>query len=670
MQNTQGVNNTAHLNTVSTHKIIKIQSPSVAASLSNAQNVTLNKTQVLNLSQGGQQLITVQPSGLSFIPIQTGNGTQLVQVQMPNAQQSGANFVQLQTNPSNPASTTRVLNTNQTLIPVQRVLTQGQAGNANQKVSIQLVQTAGGLQKTASLVGTQTAGESTQHELTTRATNQPQGATVSVNTNPASLLSATNTTSTIFYALQQQAGSLPQSSINTVNTNVHTQSIITKTLSSVRLPQPNIGQPITKTKIPSAASGLPISSSPAKNIQGQPVVIVSRTKTNNQAVFIPKTQASSLPTNPVFLPITMANNVSVLTNQTSALMATKRGAGQPSIPVRLQQQQVVAGTTQLPGANETQVNLATLNLLNQNQQQPRILIPLNATGLRGIQQPNPQSSQQIVFQSLSQKGSFAPSLGSLQQKKKETLANIVPGPKPAASISVPSISTSSLGESKPLKKPCNCTKSQCLKLYCECFANGEFCNNCNCRSCLNNMQHEAERSRAIKLCLERNQYAFHPKIGKGKVKGDNERRHTKGCNCKRSGCLKNYCECYEAKILCSALCRCVGCKNFEESDDRKTLMQLADAAEARVLQQNAAKTKLASQLEVAPKVSKKITAKDKNAATFITTDVSKAACDILMATVMEAEKNNLSPEEAERTLIVEFSRCLNQIINKSNTGKR
>lgn len=49
-----------------------------------------------------------------------------------------------------------------------------------------------------------------------------------------------------------------------------------------------------------------------------------------------------------------------------------------------------------------------------------------------------------------------------------------------------------------------------------------------------------------------------PKIGKARDQSDTLRRHTKGCNCKRSGCLKNYCECYEAKIVCSANCKCIG----------------------------------------------------------------------------------------------------------------
>lgn len=73
------------------------------------------------------------------------------------------------------------------------------------------------------------------------------------------------------------------------------------------------------------------------------------------------------------------------------------------------------------------------------------------------------------------------------------------------------------------------------------------------------------------MTLERNPTAFHPKIGRG----EGERKHTKGCNCKRSGCLKNYCECYEAKISCSDLCRCQGCRNTEDSVERRSLMRLA-----------------------------------------------------------------------------------------------
>uniref|UniRef100_UPI00358EA0D5 protein lin-54 homolog n=1 Tax=Myxine glutinosa TaxID=7769 RepID=UPI00358EA0D5 len=217
------------------------------------------------------------------------------------------------------------------------------------------------------------------------------------------------------------------------------------------------------------------------------------------------------------------------------------------------------------------------------------------------------------------------------------------------------------------RKPCNCTKSQCLKLYCECFSNGEFCSTCNCRNCFNNLAHEVERQRAIKSCLGRNPEAFRPKIGKGK-EGEAERRHNKGCHCKRSGCLKNYCECYEAKIMCSSMCKCVGCKNMEDSPERKTLMHLADAAEVRVQQQAAARTKL-SQISDLPARTPHIPGTQRLPFSFVTREVAEATCGCLMAQAEDAERRGLPPEASERLVLEEFQRCLLHIIQAAGKVK-
>lgn len=78
------------------------------------------------------------------------------------------------------------------------------------------------------------------------------------------------------------------------------------------------------------------------------------------------------------------------------------------------------------------------------------------------------------------------------------------------------------------RNTCNCKKSRCLKMYCECFSAKNYCEGCKCKDCHNTPMFESHRERAIKDALSKNSSAFQQQTG--------------GCRCKRSACLKKYCE--------------------------------------------------------------------------------------------------------------------------------
>ena len=113
-------------------------------------------------------------------------------------------------------------------------------------------------------------------------------------------------------------------------------------------------------------------------------------------------------------------------------------------------------------------------------------------------------------------------------------------------------STTNISSSERPISRCTCKNSNCLKFYCECFANGRFCENCICENCKNTQEYKELRLKKYNLIISRN-----PKA----IQKINSTKRSWTCKCRNSNCSKKYCDCFQNGRFCTSKCRCLNCMN-------------------------------------------------------------------------------------------------------------
>lgn len=62
-------------------------------------------------------------------------------------------------------------------------------------------------------------------------------------------------------------------------------------------------------------------------------------------------------------------------------------------------------------------------------------------------------------------------------------------------------------------------------------------------------------------CFNSNDYDELIKQTKAEIRCKSSRKSNQGCICKKSQCQKKYCECFNAGVACTDACKCIDCEN-------------------------------------------------------------------------------------------------------------
>lgn len=112
---------------------------------------------------------------------------------------------------------------------------------------------------------------------------------------------------------------------------------------------------------------------------------------------------------------------------------------------------------------------------------------------------------------------------------------------------------------------CRCKKTNCLKLYCECFLKGGMCGpQCKCVGCMNTTAHQTIREMLLEDHYNKGAIAYNPSKQAVDDKVATVIQRDRRCTCGKTGCNKKYCECFRNNSRCTADCKCKGCKNGNE----------------------------------------------------------------------------------------------------------